>query len=80
MPAGTTIKASAPTTTGTVTQTPDTYTVGCDAGQGGADVTFSLTAAGTANPSGSTTILVTSPGGTVTVYSIPRERNLIRFL
>jgi len=71
MPAGTTVKASATATTGTVSQTPDTYTVGCDASQSGADVTFSLTGAGAANPTGSTTILVTSPGGTVSVYTIP---------
>ncbi|MBS0417488.1 MAG: hypothetical protein JSR66_07225 [Proteobacteria bacterium] len=70
MPAGTTVAVSAPSTVGTVTQTPNPYAVGCDAGTTGATVPFSFTAA-TAAGSGNLTILVTSPGQIATVLTVP---------
>lgn len=70
MPAGTTVAVSATTGAGTPTQTPSPYTVGCDAGTTGADVGFSFVAANAAG-SGTITILVTSPGGTITTGTIP---------
>ena len=70
MPAGSTVAVSASTSAGTVTQTPSPFVVGCDGGTTGATVGFGLAAASTAG-SGSITIQVTSPNGTVTVATIP---------
>jgi hypothetical protein len=66
--AGTTVAVSA--TTGTVTQTPSPFVMGCSTTIGGIDTSFAYTA-GTTPASGIITIQVTSPSGTDTVYNIP---------
>src|SRR5581483_7478541 len=64
MAAGTKVAVSADSGAGTVTQTPSPFIIGCDAGRGGAQVTFSLAASSTAGGGGTITIQVTAPNGT----------------
>jgi len=70
MAAGTTVAATADSAVGTTTQTPSPFVVGCNANQGGQNVTFSLAAASSAG-AGSITVQVISPQGTNTVFTIP---------
>lgn len=70
MAAGTTIAATYNNTTGTLTQTPSPYTVGCNADVGGVDIQLGF-AAGAAAGNGTISVAVTSPSGSATYVSIP---------
>lgn len=76
MAAGTKVAVSSDSAIGTISQTPNPFVVGCDAGTGGATIGFSLGAVatlptGSTTVSGNITIQVTSPNGTNTVVTIP---------
>jgi hypothetical protein len=70
MAAGTKVVVSADASAGTLTQTPNPFVIGCNAGVGGQNTGFSFTAAGTP-ASGNITIQVISPNGTDSVFTIP---------
>jgi hypothetical protein len=70
MAAGTTVAVSADSAVGSIGQTPSPFVIGCDSGTTGANVSFSVTAAGTPG-GGNIVIQVTSPSGTLTLGQIP---------
>jgi len=71
MAAGTTIAVSLDNTNiGTVTQTPTPFVVGCNADLGGQDYQVSFAASATNKGSGNLTVQVTSPDGTLTLFTV----------
>jgi hypothetical protein len=69
MAAGTTVSSVYSSAAGTWTQTPSTFTIGCQSDLGGTDVSGIFTA-NTTPGTGELTVTVVSPSGSTTIFSI----------